>query len=1012
MMDVLDLPEVTLCCIDTRTPDLALRAMKRSATQIRYGDVLLLTSVPPAGELPDGWRCELVRGINSAADYSHFVLKELYARIRTKFVLIVQWDGYVAQPVAWQDAFLACDYIGAVWPQFNDAHTVGNGGFSLRSTRLMALMAGDQFDAIHPEDLAIGRLYRDKLESEYGIVFAKPELADQFAFERNLPRHRVFGFHGLSNLPVVEHQYGELSRLLRVLPREVYKSVEARRLVKNLLAVGHIELAQWVLSQRRAEIKGSPSVADRRLQLRVVVARLRAQVSKREGVGVGRFSELPIISWLRQVNRRRLNARRRSKSNYGMVRIQGADGRWITAPTTWAWGQPDWDYLSDLAERHRKNAVVEPDEDSIDPMDLAVGRTDNKSPIISIVIAAYGNIAYTLRCIKSIQDHAPSCTYEVLVIEDASGQAGADKVNAVKGVRFIKNESNLGYLRSCNKAVKLAQGQYVYLLNNDAEVTDGALDSLLELLVRREDVGVAGSKLVYPDGCLQEAGGILWSNGWAINYGRFDDPSSYLYEHVREVDYISGASMMIRKSLWDKLDGYDEHYCPAYGEDSDLAMRIRQAGLKVLYQPRSLVIHHEGISHGTSESSGLKAYQRINRDKFGIRWGAELMRDQLHPSRGVLRARDRSARANIVLVIDHYVPEPDRDAGSKTMYQMVEMLVQQNFTVKFWPDNLNYKSEYVKPLQDMGVEVIYGSHAPLFSTWIKACGMDVDYVVVSRPTVARDYVHLLRKHSAARIVYYGHDLHFARMALQAKVQGASITDKDVDQMKELERSIWKAVDIVLYPSSDEIEIVGQLEPDVQAKVICPYAFPIQPAAQILDGRKNLLFVAGFQHPPNVDAALWLVKDILPLLRQTHPGLHLTLAGSNPSEEVKALACEYVTVTGSVSDERLSELYKAARVALIPLRFGAGIKLKVVEAMYKGVPLVTTSVGTQGLVAIDGVVQVADVAQSFADAVLTLLADDAEWLTRAQRQCDYVQQYFSPDAMARGLRDALNLPALV
>jgi hypothetical protein len=144
MMDVLDLPEVTLCCIDTRTPDLALRAMKRSATQIRYGDVLLLTSVPPAGELPDGWRCELVRGINSAADYSHFVLKELYARIRTKFVLIVQWDGYVAQPVAWQDAFLACDYIGAVWPQFNDAHTVGNGGFSLRSTRLMALMAGQR----------------------------------------------------------------------------------------------------------------------------------------------------------------------------------------------------------------------------------------------------------------------------------------------------------------------------------------------------------------------------------------------------------------------------------------------------------------------------------------------------------------------------------------------------------------------------------------------------------------------------------------------------------------------------------------------------------------------------------------------------------------------------------------------------------------------------------------------------------------------------------------------------
>ena len=101
-----------------------------------------------------------------------------------------------------------------------------------------------------------------------------------------------------------------------------------------------------------------------------------------------------------------------------------------------------------------------------------------------------------------------------------------------------------------------------------------------------------------------------------------------------------------------------------------------------------------------------------------------MKREQLPSSRGVFRARDRAALAKVVLVIDHYVPEPDRDAGSRTIFQMLQALVDHGFVVKFWPDNLNYTAEYVRPLQDMGVEVIYGSQAPLFSTWIKACGAD------------------------------------------------------------------------------------------------------------------------------------------------------------------------------------------------------------------------------------------------------------------------------------------------
>lgn len=725
---------------------------------------------------------------------------------------------------------------------------------------------------------------------------------------------------------------------------------------------------------------------------------------------IKKFKQLPGVRWLREINRRRLMARKSGR--HGLVAAGSsvfwtASGRSVVAPATWAWGVPDSLYLSKLAHKF-SGEMIAAHSGVIDPRSIRVGRRDDQPPVMSIVIAAYGQTQYTLRCLQSLAEHPPSCTHEVIVVEDASGVHDADVVGDVEGVIFISNDENLGYLRSCNKAVAQASGEYVCLLNNDTELTFGALDGLLDLMRRDPSAGIVGAKLLYPNGCLQEAGGVLWSNGSALNYGRFDDPGRYIYEYVREVDYVSGAAMLMKRGVWNELGGYDELYCPAYCEDSDLAIRVRSKGLKVMFQPRSIVIHHEGVSHGTSENSGLKSYQRVNREKLSARWSDVLAREQLPHERGVFRARDRAVHAKITLVIDHYVPEPDRDAGSRTMMQMIDSLISMGHRVKFWPDNLHYKAEYVRPLQDKGVEVIYGNDVPVFSSWIKACGHDVDYVLLSRPTVAVNYIQMIRKFSGARLVYYGHDLHFARMAQQAQVLREKGAAHQSEEMKSLERTVWRTVDVALYPSLDEVDAVKALEPSVDVRVICPYAFPRAFAAPGFKQRTGLLFVAGFQHSPNVDAALWLAREIMPLLIREMPGLHLTLAGSNPTDQVKALAGENVTVTGSISDEQLSNLYGCAQVALIPLRFGAGIKLKVVEAMHKGLPLVTTSVGVQGLVGAEGVVQVADNAEDFAKAVMTLLKDEQVWQMRSQLQSEYAVRYFSPEAMARGLQSAFGV----
>lgn len=234
------LPEVTLVAITSVAVRATIDALVASMKQAEFGDVLLLTDQPPPPDMDRSinWKC--IDRLGSRMDYSQFMLRQLGEHITTSHALCIQWDGFALNGQAWDPRFLDYDYIGAVWPQFSDGHNVGNGGFSLRSSRLLKACRDLPFDQSEVEDILIGRCCRAMLEQR-GIRFAPASLASQFAYERAAPTGCEFGFHGAYNL-------------VRYLPRKqawrLFASLEPGMLAEN----EKLELFWWALKRGRIRL--------------------------------------------------------------------------------------------------------------------------------------------------------------------------------------------------------------------------------------------------------------------------------------------------------------------------------------------------------------------------------------------------------------------------------------------------------------------------------------------------------------------------------------------------------------------------------------------------------------------------------------------------------------------------------------------------------------------------------------------------------------------------------------
>jgi len=612
-------------------------------------------------------------------------------------------------------------------------------------------------------------------------------------------------------------------------------------------------------------------------------------------------------------------------------------------------------------------------------------------------------LPYTLACLRSVARHGAQAPFEVIVVDDASPDDSAATLEHIEGLRLLRNPRNLGFVGSCNAGAAAARGEFLVFLNNDTQVSPGWLDALLRCFAERADCGIAGSRLVYPDGRLQEAGGIVFADGSCWNYGRFEPRDAPAFGYRRRVDYVSGAALLMCSQLFHQLGGFDVRYAPGYYEDTDLAFAVRRLGLGVYYEPASLVVHCEGVSAGTDPARGMKRHQAPNQAKFTDKWTAELAA-QPPPGTALDQAIRWRSRGRL-LVVDATTPDPARDSGSMRLCAILRLLDAQGWSVSFAPDDGRADPGGVATLGALGCELIGGPAFKDLPAWLRGHGHELRAVMLCRHTVAGQYAALVRRHAPqARLLFDTVDLHFLREQRAADLTANAQLRHQAAATQRSELALIAAADVSFVVSPHERALLATLAPTAHVELLSNI-HEVDDRAPGYGGRQDLVFIGGCNHAPNLDAMRWIAAEILPALRSAFPGITVHLLGDMPDAVRRELAQPGLACHGRVVE--LTPWLDGCLASIAPLRFGAGVKGKINMAMSHGVPVIATSIAVEGMQLRDGIdVLVAQAPTDFVAAVARLREDPELWAQLAVNGMANVREYFSPAAATAALQRAL------
>ncbi|MDX6646582.1 MAG: hypothetical protein QOK40_2309 [Miltoncostaeaceae bacterium] len=366
-----------------------------------------------------------------------------------------------------------------------------------------------------------------------------------------------------------------------------------------------------------------------------------------------------------------------------------------------------------------------------------------RRPTVSVIVVTYGQWRWTQRALRALRDHTEG-DYEVVIVDNASPDETPQRLaDEVRGARVILNRANHGFGPGANQGAACALGRHLLFLNSDAMVRAGWLAPMLQSL-EREDVAAVSPRLLNFDGSLQEAGAIVWRDGSVLVYGAGDDPWRAEYRFRRDIDYGSGACLMVRREAFAAVGGFDPAYAPAYFEDVDLCLCLAARGGRIVYEPRSVVVHAVSASSGSDRA--MELYLR-NLSTFSDRWAETLApRPTLQPTitrRLALLGRDARAEERVLVVVDR-IPDDD---GLPALVGSVLASRWPSVRVTLLPSREPAVRAAAAPLENAGVEVADTGGDP--SGWLQERSGHYGIVMLAALGAARALAQPLRRTQAA-----------------------------------------------------------------------------------------------------------------------------------------------------------------------------------------------------------------------------------------------------------------------
>jgi len=629
-------------------------------------------------------------------------------------------------------------------------------------------------------------------------------------------------------------------------------------------------------------------------------------------------------------------------------------------------------------------------------------------PQVSLIIPIHNKLELTKACLASVLLQRGDIAFELIVVDDASNDASFEFLSGIKGLRVFRLSGQSGYVLASNHGAEQARGEMLVFLNNDTVVQKDWLENLLDTFIKFPDTGICGAKLLYPNGRLQEAGGAVFRDGSVWNIGRFEQADNPRFNYVREVDYVSGAVLAIRKKVFDKMNGFDPHFAPGYFEDTDLAMRVHASGLKIRYQAFSRVVHLEGATSGTRLDSGMKAFQVPHQIKFAERWQTTLADFPCRPDTEVENKTlaFKSGRKK-VLIMDEHTPRADADSGSLRLFHLMQSLQRENCDLHFMPADLGFDSGHTLSLQQQGIACYYRPWTKSVFDWLKENADQFDLIIVCRvDLMASVYDTLRRSAPKAKLVFDTVDLHHVREAQEAELSKSEALKKQAQATKTKEYALMEKCDESWVVSETEYLALKLAFPEKNIRRVSNiHALRYETPA--FKDRKNILFVGNFRHPPNADGLHWFLESIWPKVHFERPDITLQIVGSSAPEYLTGI-CKDMNVVfhGHVDD--IEKQIDGARINIAPLRYGAGAKGKISQALASGLPSIATTVAADGMHLTDKEsALIADDAELFATAILTLYEDETAWNLLSKNGYIIAEEFFSETAVAKEIKTLLD-----